>query len=258
MTWDDERGGWAPSEAIGPVRSIGNTLTPITPPTAATPPREGWVWDDNRGGWIPAPGDEGSTVIAGDNGATITTPDGTVVPVRPGAGGDGTVTPEVEESDGAVEESDEVQIDPEAEWSLETDPIYLQALQDAQSAFNINRINALGGLQYQTTGINRELRERIPQAEEQRRRLAGNFAARGMGGGRAGALSRAEGSANARELNARNSLREQIAELNRQFVGEFGTEGSDWTATRFGQQARENAIQRALQLLIPRFTSVGV
>lgn len=145
----------------------------------------------------------------------------------------------------------------EPEWSLETDPIYMQALQEAQSLFNINRINALGGLQYQTTGLNRELRNRIPEAEEQRRRLAGNFAARGMAGGRAGALARTEASANAREQAARNALREQIAELNRQYVGEFGAEGTDWTATRFGQNARENAIQRAMQLLIPRFTSVG-
>ena len=117
---------------------------------------------------------------------------------------------------------------PVPEWTLESDPFYQQALADAQAQFNLERIGAQGTKQYQEVGINRSLDERPATAEASRRRLAGNYAARGMGGGNSGALSRAEAESNARELTARTGLREQLSELNRQFVGQYGAEGSDW------------------------------
>lgn len=143
------------------------------------------------------------------------------------------------------------------EWKLEGDPFYQQALADAQAQFNLERIGAQGAKQYQEVGINRELGDRPATAEAARRRLAGNYAARGMGGGRAGALTRAEAESNARELTARTSLREQLSELNRQFVGQYGAEGSDWTGTLRGQQARNAATNIALQNRLAGVTTVG-
>jgi hypothetical protein len=111
--------------------------------------------------------------------------------------------------------------------------------------------------QYQERGINRQLEDRKGTAEDSRRRLAGNFAARGMGGGRAGALTREEAEMNARELTARTGLREQIAELGRQFTSQFGAEGSDWLGTRYGMEAQQSAIQQALQNRLAGLTTVG-
>lgn len=148
---------------------------------------------------------------------------------------------------------------PEAapEWSVYNDPFYLQQLQDAQNQFNMERINALGDVQYQEVGINRQLDERPATAEAARRRLAGNYASRGMAGGGYGALSRAEAEQNARELTARTSLRDQITELNRQFVGQFGAEGTDWLGTYRGSQAQNNAIQAAINNRVSGLTTVG-
>jgi hypothetical protein len=142
-------------------------------------------------------------------------------------------------------------------YSVYDDPFYQQALQGAQSQFNLERTNALGTKAYQEMAINRELRDRPATAEAERRRLAGNYAARGMGGGRAGVLSRAEAEVNARERTARTGLREQMAELNRQFVGQFGAEGTDWLGTLRGSQAQQSAIQTALQNRLAGLTTVG-
>ena len=147
--------------------------------------------------------------------------------------------------------------EPAPEWTLEGDPFYQQALADAQAQFNLERIGAQGAKQYQEVGINRELSDRPATAEAARRRLAGNYAARGMGGGGYGALSRAEAESNARELTARTSLREQLSELNRQFVGQYGAEGSDWLGTLRGQQARDAASNIALQNRLAGVTTVG-
>ena len=143
------------------------------------------------------------------------------------------------------------------EWSVYNDPFYLQQLQDAQDQFNMERINALGDVQYQEVGINRQLDERPATAEAARRRLAGNYASRGMAGGGYGALSRTEAEQNARELTARTSLRDQITELNRQFVGQFGAEGTDWLGTYRGSQAQNNAIQSAINNRLSGLTTVG-
>jgi len=146
---------------------------------------------------------------------------------------------------------------PAPEWTLEGDPFYQQAIADAQAQFNLERINALGTKQYQEVGTNRQLEERKGTAESARRRLAGNYAARGMAGGGYGALSRAEAEQNARELTARTGLREQLSELNRQFVGQYGAEGSDWLGTLRGQQARDAAANLALQNRLAGVTTVG-
>jgi hypothetical protein len=146
---------------------------------------------------------------------------------------------------------------PPPEWTLEGDPFYQQALADAQAQFNLERIGAQGTKQYQEVGINRSLDERPATAEASRRRLAGNYAARGMGGGNAGALSRAEAESNAREVTARTGLREQLSELNRQFVGQYGAEGTDWLGTLRGQQARDTASNFALQNRLAGATTVG-
>ena len=142
-------------------------------------------------------------------------------------------------------------------YNVYDDPFYQQALQGAQSEFNLARIDALANQQYQERPIQRQLEDRPGVAEQQRRRLAGNFAARGMGGGRAGVLTRAEAELNAREIANRTGLREQIAELGRQFTSRFGAEGTDWLGTRAGYEAQQRALQLALQNRLGGLTTVG-
>lgn len=200
------------------------TTTPVraTAPAQITPPAPGWSYDDDRGGFTPPPEAEGTGVIAGQ-------PAQMPEPVQAAA----------------------------PAYSVYEDPFYQQALQGAQSQFNLERTNALGTKAYEERAIQRELQGRPATAEAERRRLAGNFAARGMGGGRAGALTRAEAEVNAREVTARTGLREQMAELNRQFVGQFGAEGTDWLGTLRGSQAQQAAIQAALQNRLAGLTTVG-
>lgn len=142
-------------------------------------------------------------------------------------------------------------------YNVYDDPFYQQALAAAQSAFNLDRASALANTQYQQRGVQRQLEERIPAAEAERRRLAGNFARRGMAGGRYGALTRAEAEVNARETTLRTGLREQIAELNRQYISQFGAPGTDWMGTRRGFEAQQAAIQQALQNRLAGLTTVG-
>lgn len=142
-------------------------------------------------------------------------------------------------------------------YDVYSDPFYQQALAGAQSEFNLARADALASQQYQQRPIERQLEDRPGIAEEQRRRLAGNFAARGMAGGRYGALTRAEAEVNAREITNRTGLREQIAELGRQFTSRFGAEGTDWLGTRAGMEAQQRAIQTALQNRLGGLTTVG-
>jgi hypothetical protein len=140
---------------------------------------------------------------------------------------------------------------------LYSDPVYLRQLQFGQSAFNNARINALGDKERATLATQEELDARIPAAEQARRRLAGNYAARGMGGGRSGVLSRAEAQANAQELSARTSLRDKISELNRQFVASYGAEGSDWLGTAAGAATQSDAVQAAINARLAGITTVG-
>ena len=142
-------------------------------------------------------------------------------------------------------------------WSVYNDPVYQTQLQYGQNAFNTSRINALADKEAQTMNIQDELQARKPSAEQARRRLAGNYAARGMGGGRAGVLTRAEAQQNAEELSARTSLRDKISELNRQFVANYGANGSDWMGTAAGAAAQSDALQAAINARLAGITTVG-
>jgi len=153
-----------------------------------------------------------------------------------------------EEQGGAVNES---------QPDIYSDPVYLRQLQFAQTAFNNARTNALADKERETLYTQEELEGRKTTAEQARRRLAGNYAARGMGGGRSGALSRAEATQNAQELAARTTLRDKISELNRQFVANYGAEGSDWLGTSAGASAQSEAVQAAINARLAGLTTVG-
>lgn len=143
-----------------------------------------------------------------------------------------------------------------SQWSLENDPVYKQAMAGGQSAFNLARARALAekqNIQTDIAGAERDLERSSASARE---RLAGNFAARGMAGGAYGALTRAEAEANARQIAAQTSLKDQMAAVNQRYLEQFGTADSDWTGTLVGQDYRNQAIQQALSTLMPRYTEV--
>lgn len=142
------------------------------------------------------------------------------------------------------------------QWSLESDPIYQQAIAGGQSAFNMARAQATGDLQNRQTEAARSERELGRSAAESRERLAGNFASRGMAGGAYGALTRAEAEANARQITAQTDIKDQISALSQQYLSKFGATGSDWTGTLAGQDYRNQAIQQALAALTPKYTAV--
>lgn len=223
--YDEERGGFIPpAGSQGASMLAGELAQGAAPAQDITPaqlnaPGQGWTYDDERGGFTPPAGAEGSTSIAGN-------------PLQ---------GPPVSAT----------------EPDIYQDPIYLRQLQYGQNAFNTSRINALADKEAQTLDIQDELQARKPSAEQARRRLAGNYAARGMGGGRAGALTRAEAQQNAQELAARTTLRDKISELNRQFVANYGANGSDWLGTAAGASAQSEAIQAAINARLAGITTVG-
>jgi hypothetical protein len=143
-----------------------------------------------------------------------------------------------------------------SKWSLESDPIYQQAIAGGQSAFNVARAQALAQMQNQQTEAAQAEREIGRDAASARERLAGNFAARGMAGGAYGALTRAEAEANARQIAAQTSIKDQMAAVSQQYLANFGATGTDWTGTLVGQDYRNQAIQQALSALMPRYTGV--
>jgi hypothetical protein len=143
-----------------------------------------------------------------------------------------------------------------SKWSLESDPIYQQAIAGGQSAFNVARAQALAQMQNQQTEAAQAEREIGRDAASARERLAGNFAARGMAGGAYGALTRAEAEANARQIAAQTSIKDQMAAVSQQYLANFGATGTDWTGTLVGQDYRNQAIQQALSSLMPRYTGV--
>jgi hypothetical protein len=138
-------------------------------------------------------------------------------------------------------------------WALESDPVYQQALAGGQSAFNRSRANALADMQNQTTGANRQLSNMKKDAAGARRSLAGNFAARGMGRGAYGAYYRAQDQANAADLSAQTSVKDQLAALNQNFLANYGAIGTDWTGTTVGQDYRNQAIQQAIAAQLARY-----
>lgn len=134
----------------------------------------------------------------------------------------------------------------EPQWTLEGDPVYQQALASGQAQFNYARNAALAEKQNTETAKAQERRALDVNAAENRRRTAGNYAARGMAGGAAGALSMAEARANAEQIAARTSIQDQIAALNQNFLSNYGAIGSDWTGTLTGQQYKTQAAQAAI------------
>jgi hypothetical protein len=131
-------------------------------------------------------------------------------------------------------------------WTLNGDPLYQQALAQGQSQFNSSRNQAMFGVNEQTTQANQDRRALDLNSAEARRRLAGNYAARGMAGGAAGALGLAEAEANARQIAAQTSLKDKLAALNANFLENYGATGTDWTGTLAGQQYKTQAAQTAL------------
>jgi len=133
-----------------------------------------------------------------------------------------------------------------AVYNLENDPVYQSAMLQGQSAFNVGRANALANMQNETTGLNRQNTNIEQGAEQSRRQLAGNFAARGMQRGAYGAYYRAQDAANAQQIAQQTDIKDQIATLNQNFLSNYGAIGTDWTGTTIGQQYRNQALQQAL------------
>lgn len=149
-----------------------------------------------------------------------------------------------------------VQETPAEQWTLESDPLYQMALAGGQSEFNYSRNAALADKQTQESMAVSERKNLDTGATESRRRLAGNYAARGMAGGAAGALSQAEARANAEQIAARTSIQNKIDALNQQFLSNYGAVGSDWTGTLAGQQYKSQAAQQALSAQLARYGSI--
>lgn len=141
-------------------------------------------------------------------------------------------------------------------WTLEGDPVYQAAMSAGQASFNYARNAALADKQNTQTAKNAERKALDVNATEARRRTAGNYAARGMAGGAAGALSQAEALANARQIAAQTSIADQLAAVNNQYLQNFGAIGSDWTGTLVGQQYKTQAAQQALESALARYGTV--
>lgn len=144
-------------------------------------------------------------------------------------------------------------------WALETDPLYSSAMAAGQAQFNYARNAALADKQTQELGLSNQRKALDTSATESRRRLAGNYAARGMAGGAAGALSLAEAQANAEQVAARTSIADQITALNNNFLQNYGDVTSanyDWTGTLTGQQYKTQAAQQALEAALARYGTV--
>lgn len=144
-------------------------------------------------------------------------------------------------------------------WTLEGDPVYNAAMTAGASQFNYARANALAGKQNTETGLATERKQLDANAAESRRRLAGNYAARGMAGGAAGALTLAEAQQNARQVAAQTDIKDQISSLNMQFLENYGdvnAKGYDWTGTLAGQQYKTQAAQAAIQAQLAKYGAV--
>ncbi len=137
-------------------------------------------------------------------------------------------------------------------WTLEGDPLYQASLQQGQAQFNTAKANAFANIQDTETANMAERTQLDQSAAQARKRLAGNFAARGMAGGAAGALTAAESELNARQLASRTSLTDQITSLNRDFIRNYGAVGTDWRGTNVGQQYVASAQQEALAAQLAR------
>ena len=147
-------------------------------------------------------------------------------------------------------------------WTLEGDPLYQQALSQGQSKFNLARNQAMFNLNDVTAQTNQDRRSLDLNSTEARRRLAGNYAARGMAGGAAGALGLAEAEANARQIAAQTSLKDKLAALNANFLENYGNANTvdaagksnfDWTGTLAGQGYKTDAAQAAITARLAQY-----
>ena len=144
-------------------------------------------------------------------------------------------------------------IDETPAWSLEGDPLYQSAMSAGQAQFNYARNAALGEQQNLQTQKAGELRGVNKNAAEARRRTAGNYAARGMAGGAAGALSLAEAGLNADQIAAQTSIADQLSAVNQAYLQNYGATGTDWTGTLVGQQYKTQAAQQALSAQLAKY-----
>lgn len=138
-------------------------------------------------------------------------------------------------------------------WTLEGDPLYSAAMDAGKSKFNYAQAAALAEKQTAQIGANQSRKQLDVNAEENRRRLAGNYAARNMAGGAGGALILAEARANAEQITARTSIQDQITALDRQYLSNFGAVGTDWTGTAMGQQYKTDAAQQAISAQLAKY-----
>lgn len=141
-------------------------------------------------------------------------------------------------------------------WTLEGDPVYQAAMAQGSSQFNLSRAKALADTQNAETEAVGARRNLDTTAQENRRRLAGNFAARNMAGGSAGALAQSESRLNAEQIAQRTSITDQIDALNRNYLATFGATGTDWTGTPFGQDYKTQAAQAAINAQLGRYGRV--
>ena len=131
-------------------------------------------------------------------------------------------------------------------WQYQNDPTYQASLAAGESQFNFARNRDLAAMQQQEFQNQQQQQDLKKDSAEARRRLAGSYAARGMAGGSAGALALAEARANAEQIAAQTSLKDQITSLNQTFLQNYGATGGDWTGTLVGQQYKTSAIQDAV------------
>lgn len=150
-------------------------------------------------------------------------------------------------------------------WSLENDPLYTSAMAAGQAQFNYARNAALADKQTQELGLSNQRKALDTSATDARRRTAGNYAARGMAGGAAGALTLAEAQSNATQIAARTGIADQITALNNNFLQNYGDVTAkdaagkstyDWTGTLTGQQYKTQAAQQALEAALARLGTV--
>lgn len=148
-----------------------------------------------------------------------------------------------------------------AAYTLESDPVYQAAINAGQSQFNLGRANALAAKTTQEMQLGNERKNLDVNATEARRRTAGNYAARGMAGGAAGALTLAEMQANAKQISAQTSIKDQISALNANYLETYGNAAQtdaagnknfDWTSTLVGQNYKTQAAQAALNAQLAR------
>lgn len=138
-------------------------------------------------------------------------------------------------------------------WTLESDPVYQAAMSQGQSQFNRSRNQAMFDKTAAEQAAAQDRQSLDKSATESRRRLAGNYAARGMAGGAAGALTLAEAEANAKQIAAQTSLKDKIAAVNANYLENYGAVGTDWTGTLAGQEYKTAAAQAALNAQLAKY-----